>query len=317
VEWRNKAGGVNGRPIELLAEDDQQDPEIARRVVSQLLDRKVAAIVGPMTSDMAMATVPLVNAAQVLMISPTVTTPRLSGLDDQFFRVLAATTTYARKSAAYHYTHQGARQIVAVFDTRNQSYTASWLKDYKTAFEAIGGKVISEVTFSSSDDTQFTNLSEHLLQPKPDGILILANSVDTALLAQQIRKRQPKMGIYTSEWAATERLIELGGKAVEGLVITQFIDRESKRPEFLKFHQAFLDRFGQEPGFAGLNGFDAMTVVLDALGSLKSGQTLKQAIQTHGDFAGAQSPIRFDANGDAERETFLATIWNGQFRRLP
>ncbi len=316
VELRNAAGGVNGRQIELLAEDDQQNPEFAQQAVIRLISRKVDAIVGPMTSAMAMATVPLVNRAQILMVSPTVTTPLLAGQDDYFFRVIANTTEYAQKSAAYHFTTQGSRRIAAIFDMRNQSYAQPWLKDYQMAFEAAGGVVSDSVPFSSGDETHFSALTERLLHSQPDGVLIVANSVDTALLAQQIRKRDPKINIYTSEWAATERLLELGGKAIEGMVIAQFIDRASQQPSYLAFHKAYVERFQQQPGFAGLTGFDATNVVLDTLAARKGGQTLKQAMLAHPKFAGAQSAISFDATGDARRDTFMTTIRDGAFVRL-
>lgn len=317
VELRNKTGGIGGRAVELIAEDDQQDPEVAKRVVSQLIERKVVAIVGPMTSAMAVATVPLVNSAQLMMISPTVTSKALSGLDDHFFRVIAATTEYAHKSANYSFATQGLRRVSVAFDMRNQAYTESWLQDFRQAYEAAGGVITEALPFNSSEDTRFSELAGRLLQSRPDGVLILANSVDTALLAQQLRKRDAAVPINTSEWAATERLIELGGKAVEGFVISQFLDRESQQSSYLAFRKAFLERFGLEPGFAGLTAFDATNVLLDALVAQTAGKTLKQTILAQRDYAGAQSSIRFDANGDAARATYMTTIRHGAFVRLP
>ena len=316
VEMRNAAGGINGRPIELLVEDDQQTPDIAQQAVTRLIKMKVEAIVGPMTSAMAMATVPLVDRAQTLMVSPTATTPLLSGLDDHFFRVLAATTEYAQKSANYHFATQGSRRIAALIDLRNQSYTKTWLQDYRSAFEAAGGVINDTVSFRSGEDTHFSALAERLLHSQPDGVLIVANSVDTALLAQQIRKRDAKINMYTAEWAATERLLELGGKAVEGMVIAQFLDRASQQPSYLAFHKTYVERFQQQPGFAGLTGFDATNVVLDALAARTDGQTLKQAVLSRQKFAGAQSMLLFDASGDAKRESFMTTIRDGAFVRL-
>lgn len=316
VEWRNKSGGVAGRHIELISEDDEQDPSAARAAVARLIERKVVAIVGPMTSSMAVATVPLVNEAKVIMISPTVTAKALAGLDDFFFRVIDSTTEYARKSAEFHLSVQRSRRVAVAYDLRNQAYTESWLEDYTKTFVAGGGTVIQPVTFSSSDETRFSDVADTLLRQRPDGVLILANSVDTALLAQQIRKRDERVRINTSEWAATERLLELGGRAVEGIMIAQFIDRDSQQPAYLAFRQAYLERFGAEPGFAGLTGFDAANVVLDSLSVQAKGQTLKEAILSREEFSGAQSPIRIDANGDAERETYLTTIRNGAFSRL-
>jgi branched-chain amino acid transport system substrate-binding protein len=135
VEMRNKSGGVAGRQIELISEDDQQDPGAARAAVGRLIERKVVAIVGPMTSAMAVAAVPLVNEARVLMISPTVTAKALAGLDDYFFRVIDSTTEYARKSADFHLTRQRSRRVAVAYDLLNQAYTESWLEDYKKTFD--------------------------------------------------------------------------------------------------------------------------------------------------------------------------------------
>jgi len=316
VELRNKAGGVKGRRIELLAEDDQQNPAMARQAVGKLIDLKVEAIIGPMTSAMAMVAVPLVNQAQLVMVSPTVTTNALSGLDDYFFRVLPATSRYAKKDADYHFDRLGLRRVAAVVDLSNRAYTESWLADYRAAFAAGGGQVVDSIDFSSSGEVLFADLARRLLVSQPDGILILANAVDTAMLCQHLRKLDASILITTSEWAATEQLIEVGGGSVEGIVIAQFLDRQSTQPAFLKFRQNYLDRFGKPPGFAGLTAFDATNVVLDAIEYQVAGQSLKQSLLARKVFPGTQSPVAFDAFGDSSHETFLTTVKDGLFVRL-
>ncbi len=316
IELRNASGGVNGRLLELVAEDDQQNADSAKQAVARLINAKVVAIIGPMTSAMAVATLPQVNQAQVLMVSPTVTATELAGTDDHFLRVIDSTTNYASRSASYHFSVQGSRRITVAFDLNNKAYTESWLSDYRKVFEAAGGTILVAVPFSSSDDAHFSALAQRLLEPGPDGVLILANSVDTAILAQQLRKRNAEVHINACEWSATERLIELGGKAVEGIVIAQFIDRDSQQASYLAFRKAYQVRFKREPGFAGLIAFDATNVVLEGLAAQTSGQTLKNAILERREFAGAQSRIRFDAYGDAARDTYLTTVRKGAFVRL-
>ena len=313
VEQRNKSGGVADRQVVLLAEDDQQNPETARQAVGKLIERKVAAIIGPMTSAMAVATVPLINKAQIVMVSPTTTTNDLTGLDDYFFRVLSPTRSYAVKSANHHFQVMGMRRMSAIYDLRNQAYSESWLQDYRAAFSAAGGSLIESISFSSGNQTHFADLARRLLTSKPDGVLLVANSVDAALLAQQLRRINPSVAIAASEWSATERLIELGGRAVEGITIAQFLDRQSQQPSYIAFRKIYLERFGKEPGFAGLTAFDATNIVMDGLASQDASKTLKQTLLARKTFAGAQSPVVFDSYGDASRETFMTTIENGMF----
>ena len=317
VELRNKAGGVKGRQVELLAEDDQQNPAMARQAVGKLIDLKVDALIGPMTSAMAMVAVPLVNQAQLVMVSPTVTTNSLSGLDDYFFRVLPATSRYAKKDADYHFDRLGLRRVAAVVDVNHRAYTEGWLADYRSAFAVGGGEVVDRVDFSSSGEVLFADLARQLLASQPDGILILANAVDTAMLCQHLRKLDQSIPIATSEWAATEQLIELGGRSVEGVVIAQFLDRQGSQEAYLKFRQGYQDRFGKRPGFAGSTAFDAANVLLDAIAHQAPGQSLKQSLLTRKTFPGTQVPVAFDAFGDTSHDTFLTMVKDGLFVRLP
>jgi len=315
VEHWNQNGGVNDRAVQLLVRDDQQNVETARKIVKQLLSEGVVAIIGHMTSSMSVTTVPLVNAAQIPMISPTTTTTALEGLDDYFFRVIASTTNYARKNARYQFETLGRRRISAVLDTSNRAYTESWFNDFEKAFESLGGEMVIKTEFKSSPEVNLATVARDVLKSQPDGILILANSLDAALLCQQVRKLDPEVGLSTSEWAATERLVELGGRAVEGILIAQFFDRDDLSPRYLEFKQAYVERYTREPGFPGVAGYDAVHATLTALAK-GSDNELKQAILSLTSFEGVQGAIKMDQFGDSVRGTYLTTIYNGKFEAI-
>jgi len=313
VEMRNAAGGVNGRPVELLAEDDEQDVAVARRAFDALAAKQVEAIVGPMTSSIAIVLAPLADQARTVLVSPTATTNELTGRDDHFFRVVSPTREFAKRSAEFHYRQRGMKRVVVVHDVRNRAYSESWLQDYRDAFTALGGQLVMAVGIESGDQLRFSDLAGQVLAPKPDGVLMIANSVDAAMLCQQLRKLDARVALAASEWAATERLIELGGRAVEGIAIGQFLDRQSTAPSFLEFRRRYVERFGSQPGYAGLTAFDAANVVLDGLARRVDGQPLKQVLANNRTFTGAQGPVRFDVHGDASRETIMTTVRDGRF----
>ena len=313
VELRNQAGGVAGRPVELLIRDDQQDPEVAEQVTRELIAQGVVAIVGPMTSAMAMRMTPITDEARVLLISPTVTTKELSGRDDYFFRVNDSTQESAIVSARYQIHVQGLRRVAIAYDLNNRAYTESWLHDFRETFAQGGGEVIEALGFESGDETALLPVARALLADPVDGVVLIANSVDTALLCQQIRKLDANVSIAVAEWGATERLVELGGRAVEGVTVTQSFDRNSAAPRYQEFRRVYLDRFGQEPGFAGTAAFDATQVVLEALAQRRSGQSLKQAMLAARPFEGLQSPLNFDDFGDARRKNFITVVREGRF----
>ena len=313
VELRNKAGGIRRRPVELIEADDQQDPDVTRLSLEYLINHKVVAVVGPMTSAVAVVAAPIANREQLVLISPTVTTNELAGIDDYFFRILPATREFVRTNAEHYLKAQGLRRLRLVYDLRNRAYTESWRQDFESAFTAGGAHILAPLSFSSSDDTRFDELARRALADNPDGLILLANSVDAAMLCQSIRRHHPSITIGTSEWAATERLTEIGGAFVEGITVAQFFNRQSPAPAYQAFRTAYLNRFGREPGYAELFAFDAANVLFTALEDQRPSQSLKAALLAHPPFRGAQQAIAFDAAGDVFGRTFMVAIRNGQF----
>ena len=314
VEQRNQAGGVGGRQVRLLLRDDEQNPEVARRVLRELIDQGAVAIVGPMTSAMAMAVVPIANQARVLLVSPTVSTDELTALDDHFFRVNTATGDNAGRVAQFLLEQQGTRRLVAIYDTGNRSFTESWLAGFQAAYQQGGGELVQRIGFASGGETAFLTIAREALATPAEGILILANATDTALLSQQIRKLDSRLPITASGWAASDRLIEVGGKAVEGLTLVQDFDRNSGAPRYQEFRRLYGERFHREPDAAAVNAFDAGNVILDALaGRREPQQGVKEAVLAVRQFEGLQEPIGFDTFGDVRRKLFVTVVRDGRF----
>lgn len=314
VEQCNQNGGIRGKPIQLVIKDDQQDPDIARQAIHELVNEGVVAIVGPMTSDMALAVTPVLNQARIPNMSPTVTTQALSGRDDFFLRVSATTREYATRSAAYHATTGKMRRVAAAYDLANRSYCKSWLADFSATLKANGGMVAASIGFETNQHRTFFDIAGELLAVAPDGVLIIANSMDSALLCQQIRKLNTDIRITLADWGATERLLELGGNAVEGVTVIQVFNRASTTPDFLAFRNAYIERYQREPGFPGVFSYDAIQVILTALKAQKKDENLKTTILTLRHFHGLQERFSFDAFGDVKRTSAsISVVKNQQF----
>lgn len=316
VDLANQKGGIDGRKIELLIRDDEQNPDVARQRYRELADAKVTAVVGAMTSAMCQAILPLANERQLLTVSPTCTANEFAGKDDYFIRVIASARVYATLSARYQYGVVGLRRIALILDTRNKAYTESWANDFRTVFEQLGGKIVSYQGFDSGDEAGLGAKAEEALRAGPDGVVVVANSVDAALLTQHLRRRSSAVRLGAAEWAGTERYIELSGQAAEGVVMAQFFDRGSVLPAYREFRQKYRDRFGEDPGFGSVAAFDATKVLIESL-TQKPRQTPKEAVMSIGRFAGVQNLIEFDSSGDALREAFVTVIRDGRFVVVP
>jgi branched-chain amino acid transport system substrate-binding protein len=316
IEEKNKSGGIAGRKVELVVKDDRQDADRVKQAIHELKAEGVKAIIGPMTSSMAVVAQPLINSNQIVTISPTAKTDQLSGHDDYFLRVTAPLSRNAEQLAAYAVNELGLKKFVVVLDASNKAFTETWLDFFKKAFLAEGGEIVFVERFTSQSGVHFLPIAERLLQKDPEGVLLLSNAIDTALLAQQIRKLESNVALFSSEWAFTTDLLSFGGRAVEGMTSFHSFNANGQEVSYLSFKEKFTARFGYTPSFATVLAYDAASFLFTGLEKTASRGSLKESLLSLSSFAGLQSSITVDKYGDVERKLFLTVIGDGQFKSV-
>lgn len=314
VEQINAAGGIGGRKIELIIRDDLGTPEGAQAADDELIKAGVVAIIGHATSGQTLAGLKATDPAQMVMISPTVSTPALSGKDDYFFRVYPTFKDSSQAFADYIYQTGGLKRLAVIYDTDNAAYAETYRTTFAEKFTAQGGAISGETSFSSAKRPDFSTLLSGLRSGKADGLLIIASDIDTALIAQKVRLANWNVPLFTSAWAQTETLINNGGKAVEGMKLEQSFAATNQAPSFLEFKSAFQSRFGQAPTFGAAFGYEAAMVLSDALGKTGGDAAkLKQALLETRDFKGVMDKFSLDPFGDVKRPFYLSAVDNGKF----
>ena len=312
VEETNLAGGVNGRRVELLIHDDEQQAPAAVKATEALVAARVDAIIGPMTSSMGEAILPVATRAGVVVVSPTITSSLLAGLDDLLFSVAPSVETSTRRCAAFEYA-RGIRRVAIVYDLSNRTFSADWAEHFRRDFTSLGGTVVAEASFMSGDDASYGEAIRKLAVAKPDALHIVASAVDTVRLTQLARNLGLNQPVTSSSWAATEHLIQLGGRTVEGMTLIQLFNRDDPSPRYRAFAAAYTARFKQEPGFGGVAAYDATKATLTALATATKHQSLKQALLAGGPYEGLQGRWKFDRNGGGSRRTYVTVVRNGRF----
>lgn len=315
VEEFNRNGGVKGQLVELIVKDDGQLKSKAEASTRELVDAKVQAIIGPFTSDMAEVIVPISAKAGIFEVSPTITSLDFYGKDDNLFRINRTTRDNAIDYSKFLMSRD-IKRISVAYDLKNKNFTESWLKEFRSSLTQQGGQIVAEVPYESGRNTPFDQVMQDMLQVKPDGLLFISGALDVARLSQQARRLAPSLPIIASEWAATEQLIDLGGKVVEGLIIVQNYDRDDRSNRFREFSEAYFKRFQRYPGYSSVSAYDAATVVLQALKNRRKGESLKEAALRIDSYQGLQQTIQFDKNGDTERKIFFTEIRHGQYSKI-
>lgn len=317
IEEVNATGGVNDKSVEVVVKDDKNDPETGLTVDQELYEAGVSFIIGHMTSNMAALSIPFVNSKDMLMINPTMSATTLINQDDRFISVVSPNSDQAAVIKESMVKNGGGKGVAVIYESRNLAYTGTVKDCLAQEIAPLGGQIIYEEAFLSGANPNYLDISQRVLNTKPDSIVILASSFDAAMFCQQFYKLNNQTHIYLAAWSMNNDLILQGGEAVEGVTITSLIDSDSQMPSYTTFREKYLNKYGAEPTFASVYTYEAAMVLFDAMEEANSDdpETIKSAIIKKGTYQGIQIDIIINEYGDASRTIYEYTVKNGQFKK--
>ena len=311
VEKVNASGGINGRKVLLIDKDDAQDPAKAVKAVNELIGSNVAAIVGHLASSMTKASLPIINSSKTVMVSPTSSSTELSGKDDYFFRVMEPNTLFAKHQAETCRKLQ-INRVAAIYDQQNRAYTVEMFNVFKDEFIRLGGTITKEVTFDSAAKPSLLPLVRQLDLKSAGAVMVLANTIDSLNIAQQIRKESPGIPILSGACGIAQRdLLQQAGKSIDNIIFTLPVNSQSESIEYRKFREDFVKRFNYEPTFAATLSYDAVQLIFAALRKNPDISKLRDTIKGINSFAGLQGEVKLDQFGDPSRNLFVTRYRKG------
>nr|WP_320133459.1 ABC transporter substrate-binding protein [uncultured Holophaga sp.] len=317
IEEANRRGGLGGRPLRLLVQDDAGQAERAAAVDRELIRQDVVAIIGHCTTTQTQAAMAVTEPAGMVLLGPTCSSPTLSGRDDHFFRVYPAFPESAR-----HFARQVTRlnhggRLGVLWDLDNASFTQPYAATFLEAYRGPGRGNAVQKPFSSRSRPDFNDLLQQLRSEGVAGLLIIASDADAALIAQRTRLMGWPVPLFAGAWAQTLTLLEQGGHAVEGMRLEQSYAPDARNPREQAFREAFERRFGHPPSFGAAFAYESAGILLAALARTQgSPRGLKEALLSIHDFPGLSGPITFDRYGDVQRPFYLTAVRGGRFVTL-
>jgi branched-chain amino acid transport system substrate-binding protein len=321
VDEVNAAGGIGGRKVEVIFEDEKDSPKDAVNAVQKLINvDKVLALVGPMTSGATLATFKNADEAKVVYITPTATTPKVSGASPYLYRGCSRIDTQAKALTEY-IAKTYKPKTVAIFYS-NEPYGKGCAAVFGADFEKLGIKKVAEESFNRGDRDFKAQLTK-IKGANPDLIFIPGYTPETAPAAAQARQlglNQRIVGVYGD---MDPEYAKLAGKAAEGHLIAGEYDEDYDTPKNKKFRENYFKQAqeAKEPVnimFAALT-YDATSLVLE--GMKKNGPTsagIKKFLDEMKDFDGVTGKLSFDKTGDVKKSgtasgVYLFEIKDGKY----
>lgn len=310
-EW-NAAGGVLGKNIKLIYQDDKGDPTEAATVWTKLITQdKVVAIVGTVMSKCSLAGAPISQQYKVPMISPTSTNPKVTEVGDYIFRACFIDPFQGTVGAKFAYENLNAKKAACIFDVGND-YTKGLAEFFRDKFTQLGGTIVAFEAHPTGT-TDFKAQLTKIIAAKPDVIYISDYYNDVALIAKQARELGFNGPLVGGDGWDSPDLVKIAGTAVENGYFTNHFSKDDPRPIVQEFVKKYQAKFGKVPDALAALAYDAMIIMLDAIKRAGStdAEKIKQAL-VETNINVVSGLITFDKNRNPIKSAVIIAIKNGQ-----
>ncbi len=312
VEKINESGGVLGKKIQIIAEDDVCKPEMATNVASKLVDEGVVAVIGHICSGATIAAMSVYRDNNIPVLSPSATNPDLTlkGENPLFFRTIPHDAAQAILQTKFIADFLKAKKVAVVHDKGDYGKGLATL--VKSGLEKRGIEIVlfEGITPGAVD---YSALIRKVKKTNPDVVAFGGYHPEGSKIVTQARKKDINAAFISGDGLKDPSFIKIGGKYAEGYYVSSPADI-SKIPETIQV-TADLKQRGQQPGNFGLQAHAAIMTVFNAIEKSKSTKSadIAKILRTE-NVSTTLGSISYDQNGDVVGSGFaMYKVVNGEF----
>jgi len=314
IEESNAAGGVLGRTLELITEDDQSKPGESATVVKKLISRdKVVVILGEITSGRTLEAAPIAQAAKIPLISPGATNVEVTAKGNYIFRVCFIDDFQGTVMAKFARDTLQLKRV-AILSSVSSAQSVGLAKYFRERFTSASTVIAAEQKYSEGEKDFRAQLTA-IKAAGADGIFVPGYYAEAALICKQARDlglTLPLLGV--DGWESPD-LLAIAGAAAEGCFLSTHFSPESKAPVVVAFNERYQKRWGISANALSVLGYDATMLAIDAIRRAGStdGAEIRDALAATQDYPAVTGAITFDANRNPTKNAVVLTVKNGTF----
>lgn len=310
TEEINAKGGIGGRKIQLVIEDDQGRPEQAKTVVSKLVNQdKVSAVIGEVASTNSLAAAPVAQEARVPMITPSSTNPKVTQVGDYISRVCFIDPFQGSVMAKFAANSLKAK-TAAIFGDVNSDYSKGLTEFFEAEFSKLGSKVVMKQSYTQNDQDYKGQLTA-IRSANPDVIYVPGYYGQVGIIAKQARELGIDKPILGGDGWDSAELWALGGDAMKNTFISNHYSVDDPSPAIQSFVKAYKTKFNNvAPDAIAALAYDAMNILAASI--QKAGGTdsakLRDAIAATAAFPGVTGNITLDKDRNAVKPAVVLEL---------
>ena len=305
-----KTGRFQVNPI---VADDRNDPtEGANGALKLITQDKVLAIVGPLTSKVAIPVSEYAVKYRVPMVSGTATAEKVTISDGKrkpyVFRACFIDPFQGSVAASFALKNLKAHTGAILYDVGND-YSKGLAEVFKSTFEKGKGTIVAYESYQK-DDVDFSALVTKVAAKKPDVIFLPDYYNKVALIAQQLRDRAVRAVLMGTDGWDSPELVKIGGNAIIGGYFTNHYSPERKDKVAEKFIAEYKEKHGSVPDALAALTYDATMILLETLDKVQKpdAELITRALSALKNFHGVTGTISFDKNGDAVKSAVILQV---------
>ena len=313
VDEINAAGGVLGKKIKLVTEDDQSKQGEAGTVAKKLVSReKIVAMLGEVASGRSLEMAPVCQKAGVPMITHASTNPKVTETGDYIFRICFIDPFQGTVMAKFALS-RGWKKVAVMTDVK-QDYSVGLSDFFKQYFTKNGGAIVSEQSYSSGDKDFKAQLTA-IKGSAPDAIFVSGYYNEAGLIAVQEKELGLNAPLMGGDGWDSPSLVQVAGKAMEGNFFSNHFSAEDKSPVIQDFVKKYQGIYKNTPDAMAALGYDSAKVLAAALTKAGNtdGKAVRDAIAQTKDFQGVTGKITLDEKRNATKPAVILTIKDGKF----
>ena len=310
----NARGGINGKQVELLVEDDVCKPEVATNTATKLVSSGVHVVLGHICSGATKAALPIYKNAGVIVMSPSATNPELTQSGDypNFFRTIASDDAQAKTQVDFALDNRNLKKIAVIHDKGD--YGKGLAEFAKQFIEKSGNAEVVLFEGVTPGAVDYSAVVQKIKRSGADGVIYGGYHPEASKIVTQMRKKRIDIDFISGDGVKDDTFIKVAGKSAEGVYATGAKDNSSN-PLYTAAIEAHKKTYGEDPGAFFDSAHAAAAALLNAVEKAGSTDTaaITNALQAN-DVATTVGNIHFDERGDAVGVGFAVyQVQNGQY----
>lgn len=318
VEDINAAGGVLGKQIKYIVEDEQGDPTQAINAYTKLYQSdNIIALVGDVTTKPTIAVAQKVAQDGLPMISASATGEDVTLAGENIFRACFIDPYQGELMAHYAFEKLGSKTAAILYDS-GDDYSTGVAESFEQTAKELGMEVQNNEGYPPGTvdfNAQLTKIGES----NPDVIMVPAYYEDVSKILVQARKLGIKSKFVGPDgWdGVLQKVEESSMDVLEDTYYCSQYSRQSEDENLQNFIKRYNEVYGIEENMFAVLGYDSMRMMAKAIenaGSTDS-DAIIEAMKTL-DYSGLTGTTKFDENRNPVREAYITTFENGESKVL-